>query len=96
VKYVKSGRRRHDKRGRTKDGRARMNMEVMWFVFSIETGSVIMNEVLQGVVKVTQENGSWKDDRHNMLQTLVLLNFQYGPLSMTYRLNKILRISYVA
>jgi hypothetical protein len=55
-----------------------------------------MNEVLQAVVKVTQENRSGKDDRHNMPQTLVLFYFQYGPLSMTYTLNTILRISQVA
>jgi hypothetical protein len=52
--------------GRTKDGSARVNIEVMWLVFSIETGpGMKMNELLHRV-KVTQEKRSGKNDRHNM------------------------------
>jgi len=53
--------------GRTKVGSARVQIEVMWLVFSIETGpGMKMNELLHRVVKVTQENRSGKNDRHNM------------------------------
>jgi hypothetical protein len=53
--------------GRTKDGSAKVNIEVMWLVFCIETGpGMKMNELLHRVVKVTQENRSGKNDKHNM------------------------------
>jgi hypothetical protein len=52
---------------RTKDGSARVNIEVMWLVFNIETGpGMEMNGLLHRVVKVTQENRSGKNDRHLM------------------------------
>jgi len=53
--------------GRTKDRSARVNIEVMWLVFSIETGpGMKINELLHRVVKVTQENRSGENYRHNM------------------------------
>jgi hypothetical protein len=38
MQYVNFGRGRYMIYGRTKDGSARVNIEVMWLVFSMETG----------------------------------------------------------
>jgi hypothetical protein len=60
MKYVNFGRRRYMIYGRTKNRSARVNIEVMWLVFRIETGPGMK------VVKVTQENRSGENYRHNM------------------------------
>jgi hypothetical protein len=52
---------------RTKDGNASVTIEVMWLVFSIDTGrGMKVNELLHRVVKVTEENRSAKNDKHNL------------------------------